>query len=57
MLMKFGAQKRIPIKMVVISPKFKIFEFKPTDVHNFQNSVFTIPQHNYPILVKKIVYG
>jgi len=25
---KFGSQKRIPIKMTVISPKFKILEFQ-----------------------------
>jgi len=53
MLIKFGAQKQIPIKMVVISLKFKIFEFKPPDVRNFQNIVFTIPQHNFSYFGKK----
>jgi len=53
-LLKFVAQKRIPIKMLVISAKFKIFKLQPTDVRSLQNSVFPVPQHNYPILVKKL---
>jgi len=27
-LMKFGSQKRTPVKMTVISPKLKIFEIQ-----------------------------